>query len=194
MDLIEIRVTERLRTDLLAQQAAQDALASQLTQVIERMDSRDGVSMGSSTPPGLFASESPMQQPEWLWIEPMESLFGSGNAIAAPLTDAPQFTIPVNATLVNSTTMTALVGRVPVDGRVTDPLPFKVVTGADNLAANGLTIEGLEGSIWSGFVVGDWALACVTGTLTSVTFVFQDGRIRTLGENRYGGERIGWDF
>ena len=50
----------------------------------------------------------------------------------------------------------------------------------------------LEGSIWSGFVVGDWALACVTGTLTSVTFVFEDGRIRTLGQNNHGGERIGW--
>jgi len=49
----------------------------------------------------------------------------------------PVFTVPRNATLIGSTAMTALVGRVPVQGQVRDPMPFKVITGADNLAANG---------------------------------------------------------
>jgi hypothetical protein len=48
-------------------------------------------------------------------------------------------TVPRNATLIGATAMTALVGRVPVQGQVRDPMPFKVITGADNLAANGLT-------------------------------------------------------
>ncbi|PLY14962.1 MAG: TIGR03752 family integrating conjugative element protein, partial [Sedimenticola sp.] len=48
----------------------------------------------------------------------------------------PVYTVPRNATLIGSTAMTALVGRVPVQGQVRDPMPFKVITGADNLAAN----------------------------------------------------------
>ena len=35
-------------------------------------------------------------------------------------------------------------------GEVRDPMPFKVITGRDNLAANGLTVPGVEGMIWSG--------------------------------------------
>ena len=57
----------------------------------------------------------------------------------------PVYTVPRNATLIGSTAMTALVGRVPVQGQVRDPMPFKVITGADNLAANGLTIPGVQG-------------------------------------------------
>ena len=192
-DLIEVRITERLRTELRSHQTAQEELSAELSRMMSRMD-------GTGEPSGYEAVESgflgyePFAQPRdtWHWVESMESEFGSGEIVNENPIDSPRYTIPQNATLVNSTTMTALIGRVPVENRITDPLPFKVVTGADNLAANGLTIDGLEGSIWSGFVVGDWALACVTGTLTSVTFVFDDGRIRTIGQNNHGGERIGW--
>ena len=58
-------------------------------------------------------------------------------------------------------------------------MPFKVITGKENLAANGLRIPGIEGMIWSGTAVGDWTLSCVTGKLESVTFVFEDGTIQT---------------
>lgn len=87
--------------------------------------------------------------------------------------------------------MTALVGRIPVKGKVQDPMPFKLLVGADNLAANGITIPGVEGMVWSGTAVGDWTLSCVTGRLTSVTFAFQDGTIRTLSSND-GDEPLGW--
>jgi len=99
----------------------------------------------------------------------------------------PIFTVPRNATLIGSTAMTALVGRVPVQGQVRDPMPFKVITGADNLAANGLTIPGIQGMIWSGTAIGDWTLSCVRGRLDSVTFVFQDGTIRTLSSDDQQG-------
>ena len=59
----------------------------------------------------------------------------------------PVYTVPRNATLIGSTAMTALVGRVPVQGQVRDPMPFKVITGADNLAANGLTVPGVQGMV-----------------------------------------------
>lgn len=95
----------------------------------------------------------------------------------------PVYTIPRNATLIGSTTMTALIGRVPVDGQVRDPMPFKVIAGKDNLAANGLSIPGVQGMIWSGTAMGDWTLSCVSGQLDSVTFVFDDGTIQTLSSD-----------
>ena len=98
----------------------------------------------------------------------------------AMATPKPVYTVPRNATLIGSTAMTALVGRVPVQGQVRDPMPFKVITGAENLAANGLTVPGVHGMVWSGTAVGDWTLSCVTGQLESVTFVFDDGTIRTV--------------
>ena len=105
----------------------------------------------------------------------------------------PVYTVPRNATLIGSTAMTALVGRVPVKGQVRDPMPFKVITGADNLAANGLTVPGVQGMVWSGTAIGDWTLSCVTGRLDSVTFVFEDGTIRTISSDDRGNQRGGAD-
>ena len=110
----------------------------------------------------------------------------------------PAYTVPRNATLMGATAMTALVGRVPIRGEVRDPMPFKVITGHDNLAANGLTIPGVEGMIWSGTAIGDWTLSCVTGRLESVTFVFVDGSIRPISsddrDNQSGASNrpLGW--
>ena len=59
----------------------------------------------------------------------------------------PYYTVPRNATLIGSTGMTALIGRIPVKGRVEDPIPFKLIVGKDNLAANGLTIPHVAGMI-----------------------------------------------
>jgi len=85
--------------------------------------------------------------------------------------------------------MTALVGLV--QGQVRDPMPFKIITGADNLAANGLTVPGVQGMVWSGTTIEDWTLSCVTRRLDSVTFVFEDGTIRTTSDddldNQSGG-------
>ena len=90
------------------------------------------------------------------------------------------YTVPANATLMGSVAMTALIGRVPVDGTVNDPYPFKVVIGPDNLTANGIEIPDVAGAVVSGTASGDWTLSCVRGQIRSITFVFQDGTIRTL--------------
>jgi integrating conjugative element protein (TIGR03752 family) len=112
---------------------------------------------------------------------PVQSLVTKGaDALNSTL---PVYTVPRNATLIGSTGMTALVGRVPIQGQVRDPMPFKVITGKENLAANGLRIPGIEGMIWSGTAIGDWTLSCVTGKLESVTFVFEDGTIQTLSSD-----------
>src|SRR5579872_6675030 len=99
---------------------------------------------------------------------------------AQPADVKPVYTIPTNATLMGSVAMTALVGRVPVDGTVNDPFPFKVVIGADNLTANGIELPDVAGAIVSGTASGDWTLSCVRGLIRSVTFVFHDGTVRTL--------------
>lgn len=147
-----------------------------------------------------------------IWVEPLEAmqtlpdktqnLFNrlgrsSKNALNVAGTEAgkmvsrtnmvkqstPVYTIPRNATLIGSITMTAMVGRIPIQGQVHDPMPFKIITGKENLAANGLTIPGVQGMIWSGTTIGDWTLSCVSGQLESVTFVFEDGTIETLSSD-----------
>lgn len=94
--------------------------------------------------------------------------------------EAPVYTLPENSTLVGSRAMTALLGRIPVNGTVTDPYPFKVMIGKDNLAANGIELPEVEGAIVSGSASGDWTLSCVRGQVNSITFVFADGTVRTL--------------
>jgi integrating conjugative element protein (TIGR03752 family) len=79
-----------------------------------------------------------------------------------------------------STAMTALIGRVPIDGTVNDPYPFKVIVGADNLTANGIDLPEVAGAVVSGTATGDWTLSCVRGQVRSITFVFNDGTVRTL--------------
>lgn len=109
------------------------------------------------------------------------------------------FTAPENATLLRSVAMTALIGRIPVEGTVSDPYPFKVLVGAENLTANGHELPELVGAVMSGTATGDWTLACVRGQIHSVTFVFADGSIRTIssnakkgGANRTTDSGLGW--
>ena len=130
--------------------------------------------------------------------EQLASLSGSslglenpGDTVPGPL---PVYTIPADATLVRSRGLTALIGRVPSEGQVLDPFPFKIITGRDNLLANGQTLPELEQAIWSGTATGDATLHCVTGQLRQVTFIFRDGSISTWPEEGGGtGARgIGW--
>ncbi|MFC4729467.1 TIGR03752 family integrating conjugative element protein [Coralloluteibacterium thermophilus] len=99
----------------------------------------------------------------------------------------PVYTVPTNSTLMGSVAMTALIGRVPIDGTVNDPYPFKVLIGPDNLTANGIDIPDVAGAVVSGTASGDWTLSCVRGQIRSVTFVFNDGTIRTVPEDRERG-------
>lgn len=97
------------------------------------------------------------------------------------------YTAPENATLLRSVAMTALIGRIPIEGTVSDPYPFKVIVGTDNLTANGYELPELAGAVMSGTATGDWTLSCVRGQIHSVTFVFADGSIRTISSNAQHG-------
>ena len=97
------------------------------------------------------------------------------------------YTIPANSTLVGSTSMTALLGRIPVNGSVVDPYPFKVIVGPENLASNGINIPNVQGIVMSGIARGDWTLGCVSGEINSMTFTFNDGTISTYPKPTEGG-------
>ena len=154
-------------------------------------------------PVGGRAAE-PQQAAGTVWLPPMEREaadagllpWGGGPGGAIPIGNdgknkeappvRPIYTIPKNATLIGARAFTALIGRVPVgaDARVTDPYFFKLIVGGDNLAANGHEIPELAYAVASGEAIGDWTLGCVSGDVTSMTFVFADGRIVTVPEAR----------
>lgn len=141
----------------------------------------------------------PAQKP----LEQVTEKVHSINAKTASTTKA-VYSIPSNSTLLGSVAMTALIGRVPIDGTVNDPYPFKVLIGPDNLTANGIDLPEVAGAVVSGTASGDWTLSCVRGQIRSITFVFQDGTIRTVPQasgnadkqstssNRSAQEGLGW--
>lgn len=94
----------------------------------------------------------------------------------------PVYTLAENSTLMGSLAMTALIGRVPVAGSVSDPYPFKILIGRDNLLANGFDLPEVTGAVASGTATGDWTLSCVRGQVDSLTFIFADGTVRTVPE------------
>ncbi len=127
-------------------------------------------------------AQVPYSQPQggfeasWLQSQNLPAL--STNGIAGEST--PYYTIPPTTTLLNGTALTALVGRIPIQGRLEDPWRFKIITGADNLAANGHRIPQISGMLWSGTARGDFALSCVSGHVDTAAYIFTDGTIRTV--------------
>ena len=119
----------------------------------------------------------------------------SNGAATSPLIESttPFYTIPKDAILMDAKIITSLIGRVPIQGNVSDPAPFKIYIGADNMAANGYQIPGISGMFMSGHATGDKALSCVRATVESASFVFDDGRtLNVSGGSGGSGERLGW--
>lgn len=119
-----------------------------------------------------------------------------GDAAEAPTEEAsrPIYTIAPNSIFFDATALTALVGRVPIDGEVRSPFPVKVLVGGDNVAAGGAPIPGLRGMLFSGSAVGDRTLRCVSVELRGATFIFEDGTIENFGDSSWtpGEASIGW--
>nr|WP_067297535.1 TIGR03752 family integrating conjugative element protein [Marinobacterium profundum] len=153
-------------------------------------DSRNGASDSVSFPNRF----GPALRPE----ETTSTSLTIGDAQAASRNTTPVYTLPANATLMGSVAMTALIGRVPIDGTVNDPYPFKVLVGPDNLTANGIDLPDVAGAVFSGTASGDWTLSCVRGQVRSITFVFHDGTISTLPADSERGnptsnqDGLGW--
>ncbi|EGU41509.1 hypothetical protein VII00023_09726, partial [Vibrio ichthyoenteri ATCC 700023] len=94
----------------------------------------------------------------------------------------PVYTLHRGAVLSDATSLTALMGRIPVNGQVTSPYPFSMVIGAKNLLANGFTLPEVQGAIVTGTVTGDWSLKCVRGAVESIDFIRTDGTILSYPE------------
>lgn len=107
----------------------------------------------------------------------------------------PYYTIPVNSTLTGVIAMQPILGKVPIDNRVVDPYHFKMMLGPKNLAASGIDIpSNIQGIVASGIAQGSLIgpinkQACVRGSITSMTFIFADGRISTTQAK--GGQSLG---
>jgi len=100
-----------------------------------------------------------------------------GSQETQQITVEPVYTLPKDATLTDGLALTALIGRIPVDGQTPDPYPVKIYIGKENLLANGHDMPEVEGMIFSGLGFGDWNLSCVSARLMSATFIFEDGSI-----------------
>lgn len=92
----------------------------------------------------------------------------------------PVATIPVNSPLLNSVTLSTLIGRVPKGGQVFEPFNFYIQTGMDNWTSQDHEIPFLERAIWRGVATGDKDLECIRGKVLTVTFVFSDETIQTV--------------
>lgn len=100
----------------------------------------------------------------------------------------PMFTLPNGSVITNSMSVTAMVGRIPVNGQITDPWRFKISTGASIVMPNDHELQGLEKMIIQGDAVGDLNLSCVTGRIDTMTFIFNDGRIVTKKTQMQSGK------
>lgn len=109
----------------------------------------------------------------------------TGGKIAPEVT--PHYTIPARSTIFKAVAMTALIGTVPLGGKVSDPFPAKFIVGEENLATNGLRIPGLKGIVFDGIVRGNWNLSCAAVSLTAATYTFADGRIQHMRYNQEQG-------
>lgn len=198
----EFRNLRQDRTSHISDANDWQEIQEQIDEIVVALDVLASLSTASELPIGSHASTgsdangSNVEIP-YVWLHPLNTQT-DGSGLTRELSQThtqPVYTIPRNATLIDSTALTALIGRVPLEGRVRDPMPFKVLTGNVNLAANGLTIDGIEGMVWSGWAVGDWTLSCVSGYVDSVTFVFSDGTIHSIESTQQTGvsdQALGW--
>ena len=153
------------------------------TRWVEPDDAKPSAKNGSSGGLNFPTSFGPAQKTLSDTADGVASTVADAGSRAVGASAKPVYTVPSNSTLMGSIAMTALIGRVPIDGTVNDPYPFKVLIGPDNLTANGIDIPDVAGAVVSGTASGDWTLSCVRGQIRSVTFVFNDGTIRTVPED-----------
>ena len=130
------------------------------------VDAGDG---GNTRFKGLLPRSSKIPQPS--------QTHTSNNPQKQAVLVEPVYTLPKDATLTDGLALTALIGRIPIEGQTPDPYPVKIYIGKENLLANGHEIPEVEGMIFSGLGFGDWNLSCVSARLTSATFIFADGSI-----------------
>ena len=95
--------------------------------------------------------------------------------------------IPPGA-MIPSQTITALIGRIPVDGRVEEAWPFKAVATDVAHVANFYETD-VHGMILEGTAFGDYSFKCVRGKIDRINITLADGRVVTAAS---GDDGLGW--
>lgn len=103
----------------------------------------------------------------------------------------PFYTIPAGSDFSNVTLLSALIGEVPVEGKLMQPLfPFSaMVSRGDLMTANGMQLpDEIIGMKVSGYSIGVGSfldnISCVRAYVTSALFVFDDGHFVTVGQEQ----------
>ena len=132
-------------------------------------------------PPDYAVGTEPLG--DIIWVESLTATVIAGTTALGAVAPPPQppppeprYTLPP-ASIIDATALTALVGRIPVDGRIETPWRFKLISSALNMTSRRHQIPDLAGVIWSGVAYGDYTLSCVSGTIDTVSYVFADGTV-----------------
>lgn len=106
----------------------------------------------------------------------------------------PYYTIPAGSDLGRTTLLSALIGEVPVEGKLMQPLfPFSaIINRGDLMSANGIPLPpNISGMKVNGYAIGVGSfldnISCVRAYVTSALFVFDDGHFVTVGKEQMTG-------
>lgn len=106
-------------------------------------------------------------------------------------TKTPFYTIPAGSDFSKVTLLSALMGEVPVEGKLMQPLfPFTaMVSRGDLMTANGMQLpEEIIGMKISGYSIGVGSfldnISCVRAYITAALFVFEDGHFVSIGQEQ----------
>lgn len=104
------------------------------------------------------------------------------------------YTIPAGSDLGHATLLSALIGEVPVEGKLMQPLfPFSaIINRGDLMAANGVPLPpDIAGMKVTGYAIGVGSfldnISCVRAYVTAALFVFKDGHFVTVGKEQMNG-------
>lgn len=103
----------------------------------------------------------------------------------------PFYTIPAGSDFSKITLLSALIGEVPVEGKLMQPLfPFTaIISRGDLMTANGMQLpDEITGMKISGYSIGVGSfldnISCVRAYVTSALFVFEDGHFVSIGQEQ----------
>ena len=164
--------------------AWEDELATAFESISERLEAVEQRPLAVPSPQTEAYEVQPSAPADTVWIKPLiappkSAIASTADAAAQPPSGTgPRLTVPASS-VVFTQSLTALVGRIPVGGRIENPWRFKLLSTAQNFTSKYHHVPDLEGVIWTGVAHGDYTLSCVSGTIDTITYVFRDGTVHT---------------
>lgn len=94
-----------------------------------------------------------------------------------------------SGTLIKGRLLTGMIGRIPVDGNIADPWPFKIIATGFAHAPNYKEFDA-SGMIFEGTAQGDYSFGCARGKVHKLTSVTQQDDVISAGAEQGAG--IAW--